>query len=129
MLLNKKRTVATIIGVILSASLFTAVISFVSSTLFNMENELKRTEGNYHITVRDIDKEELDNLSKNKDIKDFKYFKHIGYSKIKNDNKPYLSIEAICDNFTDKVSVKLTSGRMPQNQNEIILPSNLEKKR
>lgn len=127
MLLNKKRTVATIIGVILSASLFTAVISFVSSTLFNMENELKRTEGNYHITVRDIDKEELDNLSKNKDIKDFKYFKHIGYSKIKNDNKPYLSIEAICDNFTDKVSVKLTSGRMPQNQNEIILPSNLEK--
>lgn len=126
-LLNKKRTIATIIGVILSASLFTAVISFVSSTLFNMENELKRTEGNYHITVRDIDKEELDNLSKNKDIKDFKYFKHIGYAKISDDNKPYLSIESICDNFTDKVSVKLTSGRMPQNQDEIILPSNLEK--
>ena len=127
MLLNKKRTIATIIGVILSASLFTAVISFVSSTLFNMENELKRTEGNYHITVRDIDKEELDNLSKNKDIKDFKYFKNVGYAKIKNDEKPYLSIESICDNFTDKVSVKLTSGRMPQNQDEIILPSNLEK--
>ena len=92
-----------------------------------MENELKRTEGNYHITVRDIDKEELDNLSKNKDIKDFKYFKNVGYAKIKNDEKPYLSIESICDNFTDKVSVKLTSGRMPQNQDEIILPSNLEK--
>ncbi|MEG0963510.1 MAG: hypothetical protein RSF88_11720 [Lachnospiraceae bacterium] len=42
-----------------------------------------------------------------------------------NEDKPYLYMYGIQDNFTDLMPVHLTHGRMPKNSNEILLPEHL----
>ena len=51
----------------------------------------------------------------------------LGWAKIdtKNKYKPYLLVESMSDNYTDLVAVRLLNGRMPENENEIILPAHL----
>ena len=39
--------------------------------------------------------------------------------------KPYLLIKSVSDNFTDLVAVNIISGRMPENEHEILLPAHL----
>ncbi|MDO5014567.1 MAG: FtsX-like permease family protein [Clostridia bacterium] len=127
--LNKKRTAATIIGVILSAALFTAVISFISSTLFNMEKEVRKTSGNYHITVSDVTKSDFDKILKETEIENPNYLLHVGYVPLNLTNKsakPYLSIESMDNNFRENIVFSIISGRMPRNSSELILPSNFK---
>lgn len=46
--LNKKRTIVTIIGIILSTALITGVATLVTSFRKSIINYAKETHGNYH---------------------------------------------------------------------------------
>ena len=55
--LNKKRTIVTIIGISLSVALICAITTFVVSFQNSMiEREIK-TNGNYHIKLENVSKE------------------------------------------------------------------------
>ena len=47
--LNKKRTIVTIIGIILSVALITAVASMYSSGIKSLINFETREKGNFHV--------------------------------------------------------------------------------
>ena len=51
---NRTRTIVTIIGVILSAAMFTAVTTFCSSLIDFLLRTTIYTDGDYHISVDDI---------------------------------------------------------------------------
>ena len=77
--MNKKRTVSTIIGIILSTALIcgtaTLVTSFQKTLIQNAINET----GYYHLKLEDIDEENEKELNNNRDIKSMYEVKDIGY--------------------------------------------------
>ena len=82
--LNKKRTISTIIGIILSCALICAVATMVTSFQATLvENAINET-GYYHLKISNITDENIKTLKNNRDIKDIYTVNEIGYGKLEN---------------------------------------------
>ena len=55
---NKKWTLVTILGIMLSVALVTAITTFISSMQGSMVEYAKKRAGNYHLMIADVPKEE-----------------------------------------------------------------------
>ncbi len=126
--LNKKRTIVTIIGIILSSALITAVASMYSSGIKSLIKYETREKGNFHVAYYDVPVENIDVFKNNREIEKLNLSKNIGYAKIasKNDYKPYAFIKAFSKSSLENLSIKLVQGRLPENSNEIIIPTHLK---
>lgn len=126
--LNKKRTIVTIIGIILSVALITAVASIYSSGIKSLINFETQEKGNFHVAFYDVAFEDLDEFENNRAIEKLNFTKNIGYAKIdsQNEYKPYAYIKAFTADSLKNLSVKLTSGRLPKNDKEIVIPTHLK---
>lgn len=124
---NRTRTLVTIIGIVLSMSLFTAVIEGAYSGLqFLINGEISST-GAFHAYYYDMTAGDMASVAHDSAIKDSAYWQQVGWAEIgsQNEYKPYLLINAVSDNITDLVAVHITQGRMPENDTEILLPMHL----
>ncbi len=126
--LNKKRTIVTIIGIILSVALITAVASIYTSFITSLINFETYEKGNFHVAFYDVPIEDLDVFKYNQEIENVNLIKDIGYAKIdsKNKDKPYAYIKAFTKNSLENLSIKLVEGRLPNNENEIVIPTHLK---
>lgn len=124
---NRTRTTVTIIGVILSATLFTAVTVFCGSLMSFLEKTYAYNSGNYHISAESVDLETLQSCGKDKNTELISAARELGFAEIGSDNpdKPYLYIEAADETFFEEMPVHLTAGRLPERENEILLPEHL----
>ena len=128
LLLNKKRTVVTIIGIMLSTALVCAVAGLVTSAQQTFVNLIKNTDGDYHISFSNVPQEQQKYIIQNNAVDSYYTTKELGYSKfesIQNEDKPYIYVVAMNENAFDKGAYKLTEGRMAQNENEIVIPQHL----
>ena len=80
--LNKKRTIVTIIGIMLSVALITAVSSMFFSVQTSFINYEKKHGGNYHYLFEDVDENEFNQFELNKKIDSVNYVYNLGYSKL-----------------------------------------------
>ncbi len=121
--LNKKRSIAIIIGIVLSSFLITAVTTLVSSFLQTIIEYEKRITGDYHYQLIDVPKEDLDILQKNDNIENLFVTQEIGYTELSNNNnyKPYGYIMAFSNEAFEKLNIKVIEGRLPENENEIVI--------
>ena len=127
--INKKRTIVTIIGIILATSLLTAVITMVVSFRATMIEYEKEDAGNYHYVFEDVPYEDLKYFKNNTNIEDIYCTEDIGYTYLEgnnNDYKPYLHLLAFNEKALINSSVKLVEGRMPQNENEIVISEHIK---
>ena len=126
--LNKKRTIVTIIGITLSVALITAVASIYTSGLKSLINFETYEKGNFHVAFYNVPKENLYIFQNNREIENLNLTQNIGYAKInsKNPDKPYAYIKAFTKNSFANLSIKLVEGRLPENSNEIIIPTHLK---
>lgn len=126
--LNKKRTIVTIIGISLSIALICAITTFVASfQSAMMEREIKKG-GNYHIRISNVSDENMKYLENNVKVEKVSKEEEIGYSKLEaseNPNKPYGYVMAYDDNRLQNGGIILKEGRMPENENEILIPEHL----
>ncbi len=125
---NKTRTAVTIIGIILSAAMITAVTTGVSSfqKLF-IDIEIEQS-GDWYGRAMSVDSKKLDFVKNDKHVKDYAYLSDVGYSKLENsqnEQRPYLYIAGMSDNFKDVIPVNITNGRMPETADEIIIPESV----
>lgn len=124
---NRTRTIVTLIGIVLSMALFTAVIEGAySGVSFMQEAEIKRS-GAFHGVFSGLNAEGVAALEASDGVQKCAVWQEVGWAEIgsKNDTKPYLLIESMGEGFSDLVSVRLSSGRMPENDGEILLPEHL----
>ena len=129
LLLNKKRTIVTIVGIILSVALITAVASMYMSAIGSLIAYEIRYKGDYHVEFRGVPVEDIESFEKNKDIEKMYLTQDIGYSELKesqNDYKPYVFVKAFSESSMKNLAVNLTEGRLPQNENEILIPTHLK---
>jgi putative ABC transport system permease protein len=127
--LNKKRTVVTIIGIMLSVALITAVATMYSSAMASLISYEVYEKGNFHVGFYDVPIEEVKTLENNRKIENVYLTENIGYSILedsKNEYKPYAFVKAFTKESLENLSVKLTEGRLPENENEIVIPTHLK---
>lgn len=126
--LNKKRTTVTIIGIVLSVALLTAVAGMFFSVRRSLINFEIREEGNYHYSFYDVPASEINTFEENRKIETIHLSKDLGYDYLesKNEYKPYAFVKAFNSSALENLSVNLIEGRLPQNENEILIPSHLK---
>ena len=127
--LNKKRTIVTIIGIMLSVALITAVATMYSSAIKSLINFETYRNGNFHIAFYDVNEKEIYKIEKNKGVEELYLTSNIGYAKLnnsKNEYKPYAYIKAFTNDALENLSIKLIDGRLPKDENEIVIPNHLK---
>lgn len=122
--MNKKRTLVTIIGIILSTSLMVGIGLLVSTFLTTSRLDAEESFGKYHVAIQDITKDEYDILNKNIKVEKIKYYTGVGFAKIDTENsfKPYVYIAKANSEFLNEL--KLKDGRIPNAANEIVVGEN-----
>ena len=121
--LNKKRTIVTIIGIILSTALMVGIGLLFSSFQDLMIRDTIGYSGKYEAKYNDVDLIKLNDI-KNKNFTYF-YEKPIGFSKIESSNeyKPYMYITSVNREYFDEL--KLIEGDIPKNENEIVISNHV----
>lgn len=125
---NRVRTIVTIIGIVLSVSLFTAVAEGLISVKEYAVERVYQTLGHFEGAIESDDSAVIDKIKNEQKINSMRMLQDIGFSYIGSENvyKPYLYVGAMSKDFTDLVAVKLKEGKMPENSGEIILPLHLK---
>ena len=125
--LNKKRTIVTIIGIILSIALLTAVSSFYKSGLDALINYEKVITGNYHVKFSNVEKNDLDKINLHEGVEFASVTHEVGYAKVPsvNEDKPYVYILGYTKDSFNQLGVKLEKGRLPENDSEVLVPNHL----
>ena len=127
--LNKKRTIVTIIGIILSVALICALSSMLVSFKESIILFGKKQLGDFHYAYYRVDANDIKNFSNNRNISDYYLTKEIGYSYLsgsKNPNKVYAHIVSFDSKAFENLSIELMDGRLPQNEDEIVVPRHLK---
>ena len=127
--LNKRRTIVTIIGIILSVALICAVASMVSSFRESLIRFEINRDGNFHYEFSNVDSNTIREIKNNRNFDKVYISKNIGYLKLnnsKNEDKPYAYLIAMDDIAMSNVSLNLIEGRFPTNDNEIVIPRHLK---
>lgn len=140
---NKMRTIVTIIGIILSASMFTAVTTTVSSLQNYMLQNAIYNEGDWHVSAIETDESFFEFLKNPVDfandadavktfsegkVESYVYNQQLGYAYAEgctNEYKPYLYVIGADKSFCETMPVHLTGGRLPETGDEILLPEHL----
>ncbi len=125
---NKTRTLVTIIGVILSAAMLTAVTTFLSSLQNYMLESVKATEGSWHGMAYQVPAETLQELQSHPQADQVTGYQNIGFALLpesQNQDKPYLFVAGMRSDLLDLLPISLLEGRMPENGSEIVLPDHL----
>ncbi|MBQ1684950.1 MAG: ABC transporter permease [Clostridia bacterium] len=124
---NRVRTVVTIIGIILSTAMFTAVLTICTS-LYNylLEGETYQS-GTYHAHAYAVTADAVRKTAEDPRTEYAAALENVGYAVIgsQNDYKPYLFVAAADECFLREMPVHLTSGRLPESDSELILPEHL----
>ena len=122
--LNKKRTIVTIIGIMLSTALICGVAGLVSSFQNSLIDWARTNDGNYHVTFKNVASDKAQYVTENQKVKDYFISSSLGWANLegsKATNKPYLHVLAYDKKALENYGVVLTDGRLPQNPNEIII--------
>lgn len=123
--LNKSRTIVTIVGIMLSCALIMVVAGMAASAQQTMVNLQINATGNYDLFVKGANKKIIDNAQANRNVKDIYIKQNLGCAYLpqaKFDTKPYINVVAFNEkSFTDCFNVTLKEGRLPENENELVL--------
>ena len=127
--LNKKRTIVTIIGIILSVALICAVASMLVSFRKSMIKYTIEGKGNYHFVFYDVKKDDLESFENNRNIERLYISENIGYApleKSENPDKKFAFLIGAREKDLNGLAIKILKGRMAKNDNEIVIPRHLK---
>lgn len=128
---NRTRTIVTIVGIILSVAMITAVTTTVSSLQnFKLETAIQN-DGRWHISFQENKKGSMEEVLARKEIDQTAIFADVAFARldsVKKERTPYLYIGGFNGNFPELLSVNITEGRLPENSRELILPSDIEER-
>lgn len=127
--MNRKRTIVTVIGIILATALLTAVATMASSLQASLVSYQKQKTGNYHYVFYDVPSDQVKRIEENRNVAQTYKKADIGYASLPgsiNEDKPYLYLIAMDQTAMENSSVKLVEGRLPQNDHEILLSRHIK---
>ena len=127
--LNRKRTIVTIVGIILATALLSALVTLVSSFQYSMIEYQKQKDGDFHVKFSNVKMSELSEFKNNRNIESTFETLGMGFAKLdgcKNEDKPYAYVMATDEADFERGCFKLIEGRMAKNEDEIVIPRHLK---
>lgn len=127
--LNRKRTIVTIVGIILATALLSALVTLVSSFQYSMIEYKKQKGGDFHVKFSNVKMSELSEFKNNRNIESTFETMGMGFAKLdgcKNEDKPYAYVMATDEAGFERGCFHLIEGRMAKNEDEIVIPRHLK---
>ncbi|MBE6064492.1 ABC transporter permease [Clostridium cochlearium] len=128
---QKKRTILTILGIVLSVALVTAIGTMLMSIKTKFVNDCIKDNGHYHGEFVGIDKEQVNKINNNVDVDNISVTSNDTTAIISNISKEeretnplaplhrYLNIKAYGSSALSMIPINIKEGRLPQKENEI----------
>lgn len=124
LLLNRKRTISTMVGIILSSALICATCTLGTSFRASLVKNAISETGYYHISLEHLSAEDLAELESNRDFSKIMTITSSGTAVLEgcqNESKPYTTLYTMDLSTFKALNFNLTEGRFPENEDEIII--------
>ncbi|WP_461614184.1 FtsX-like permease family protein [Clostridium sp. Marseille-QA1073] len=122
---QKKRTILTIIGIVLSVALITSIATMFKSFQDNRIRQVKENSGDFHILFKNVNGGHIPYFEAHKDIEKLGIVRYDGVSIIDKNKKSGRNVELYIESDNKEKlelkNIKLREGRLPQKEDEIIL--------
>lgn len=131
LLSNKKRTLLTLLTILLSISMITAILCGGWSLVDFLKEKEKVYGGDYDYYMEDLTWEQVQELYSQNNVGEVSLLRFAGNSFYgEKSNSTMLSVGEIDENFTQRFSLNqyLLAGRFPQDENEIVISESFLKK-
>ena len=125
---SRTRTLVTIIGVMLSTAMITAVATFAISLQSYLANGATIKYGDWHVAFTNTSDTLLPAQTNDERVSHFAVYDNVGYAPLtggKNPDKPYLFIAGMQKDALETLPIDLLSGRLPQNAHEVLVPAHV----
>lgn len=126
---NKRRTLVTIIGVIISVAMITAVATLGVSFLNLMIRDNIAQNGEWHVTYKNVNVEQIEAIERDKETEKVMLTRDLGYAHLpnsKNFSKPYMFVKEYNPAAFKQFPIELSKGRLPQTENEVVISEAVE---
>lgn len=126
---NRARTAMTIAGIMMSAALIVALAAFGTSLYRYMQEGYTDKYGDWHMGVRNGQLKDVESICMEKDITETVLAKSIGYADVEttDTDRHYLYLQGVGSEYYEHMPISLTEGRIPQKEDEILLPESFRK--
>ena len=129
---NKRRTLVTIIGIILSTALICGIGNICMSLLdYEMRSAIS-SNSDFYASFYDLNKKDALIVSKSAEVSKYGYKQEVGSALIDKEKASLLEVNSFDKNAFDSYMLTVEQGEFPKNENEIILSQkaikNLNKK-
>ncbi len=124
---NKVRTLVTIVGIILSSAMMTAVIALAFSCQDYMAQIAISEQGNWHGKIMDVAEEDADKIRDDSEVKASFTLTSLGYAQEQTTNpaKIFLYVARPDAGFMENMPINLVQGRLPEDESEVLIPRHL----
>lgn len=120
--MNKRRTIVSIIGIILSTSLMVGIGLLMSTMRDNMIEMIVNEKGGQQVTFYNLNKSEYEHIKKSDKVDKVFTSQSLGYARYENEyleENIYLKVLGVDSNLLETFS--LSEGRLPKNDHEILI--------
>ena len=113
----------TIIGIIISVAMFTAVTTLGVSFMDLLKRDEIANSGEWHVQFKNVNKEQIKGIEKDPETKDLFFSRIKGYAPLDSSNKskPYLFIREYYTKGFSHFPIDLKEGRLPKKDGELAI--------
>lgn len=125
---NKRRSLVTIIGVIISVAMITAVATLGVSFLDLLIRQDINKNGEWHVQYQDVTPDQIEAIAKDNETKTL-ILSSDAYANLEESNneyKPYLYFKNYNKTGMEHFPIEVIDGRLPQNEDEIAISEAIE---
>lgn len=122
------RTLVTIVGIALAAALMTVVAAFGTSLLHFLVISAEDKYGDWHVSFDAVDTAFVQAQAQDPQVAHTAVLENLGYATlegVQSPEKPYLFLAGLPAASWDTLPIRLLSGRLPENDGEVLVPSHL----
>ncbi|WP_066190535.1 ABC transporter permease [Gracilibacillus timonensis] len=125
---NKRRTLVTIFGVIISVAMITAVAALGMSFIDMQQRDVISDQGDWHYSMAGpLDQDQLEAIQSDDNTDTIGLTNEIGYAPPNEDAmQSYIHVSAMNEAAMEQMQVKVMDGRLPTNENEVVMSEALE---
>ena len=114
---NKQRTIVSIIGIILSCAMITALFGLVVSLQESLIQESINDYGYRHVTFEDVPKEDIETIQSHKNVASY----YLSNTKVARKNEQLFGVTGLDKTALESLKNKILNGNIPINKNEIVV--------
>ena len=121
---SRTRGLVTVVGAALSAALITAVLSFGISLLSYLAEGAQSRYGSWQLELENVSQEFALSIAGDDRVESASMTAELGCAPlegVQTPDKPYLFISGYSDRALEDLPLRLTSGRLPENDSELVV--------